>query len=558
MSRYLIVVHDDSATGSIDDWLRLRKSPASEQWSTRLNGTFSVRIVSPDVASAIRGRSFFTGVAMSEAASFVASGSAGWQRSDRARPRGGVTPSGSFVQASWTRHELRLGNDLFGTVPVLQAHGPGFVAFSDSLLVLTDLRDRFGLVNSPNAEALLARTGLSWRTAQNLSTETVVREITMVAPGRGVTVQCSRPLLVDTDETSLGTLLESSSAPVDAARRSAGFLASVLREVPGTLPTSVHLTPDGDAVLQGALDLAGTEGGVTLQADAGAVEQLRGRAGGRAIEAVPEISDAAALSGWAATGLGLYDVVAPSTQAAHEATTVTVDSAGNAIARRIWGAESAEGMRAESGLEGAAAEAYVAQVKKGLRSIGGDPTSPSSSQQHYVAFRAPRYVSAARSGRPAVHPLHTLSSAAVATTSAHFDGADGLDVLETVLRSRGAQTTDPAAAGRAALTLTELGGPLQDSEVPALSVLGSGVPATASTELSASIAAARGLGSSIENREVLVELMRDLVGVLPDELLPSYEPLLANARWHLVDRREPLAAAGPSVGRLLSLVLFAN
>lgn len=558
MSRYLIVVHDDSATASIDDWLRLRKSSASEQWSTRLNGTFSVQIVSPDVAEAVRGKSFFSGVAMSEAASFVAFGSAGWQRSDRVRPRGGVTPSGSFIQASWTRHELRVGNDLFGAVPILQAHGPGFVAFSDSLLVLSDLRDRFGLVNSPNREALLARTGLSWRTAQNLSTETVVREITMVAPGRGVTVQCRRPLLVDTDETSLGTLIESGSAPVEAARRSAGFLAAVLREVPRTLPTSVHLSPDGDAVLRGALDLTHSEGAVSLQADADAVEQLRGRAGGSAIEAVPAISDAAAVSGWAASGLGLYDVVATSEQAAHGAMTVTVDAAGNAIARRIWGSASAEGMRADSGLEGAAAEAYVAQVTKGLRSIGGDPSSPSSSQQHYVAFRAPRYVSAARSGRPAVHPLHTLSSAAVATTSAHFDGADGLDVLETVLRSRAVRTTDAAEAGRAALTLTELGGPLQDSEVPALSVLGSGLPTTASTELSVGIAAARGLGASIEDRDVLVELMRDLVGVLPEELLPSYEPLLANARWHLVDRRESMAAAGPSVGRLLSLVLFAN
>lgn len=558
MSRYLIVVHDDSATASIDDWLRFRKSSASEQWSTRLNGTFSVQIVSPDVAEAVRGKSFFSGVAMSEAASFVAFGSAGWQRSDRVRPRGGVTPSGSFIQASWTRHELRVGNDLFGAVPILQAHGPGFVAFSDSLLVLSDLRDRFGLVNSPNSEALLARTGLSWRTAQNLSTETVVREITMVAPGRGVTVQCRRPLLVDTDETSLGTLIESGSAPVEAARRSAGFLAAVLREVPRTLPTSVHLSPDGDAVLRGALDLAHSEGAVSLQADADAAEQLRGRAGGSAIEAVPAISDAAAVSGWAASGLGLYDVVATSEQAAHGAMTVTVDAAGNAIARRIWGSASAEGMRADSGLEGAAAEAYVAQVTKGLRSIGGDPSSPSSSQQHYVAFRAPRYVSAARSGRPAVHPLHTLSSAAVATTSAHFDGADGLDVLETVLRSRAVRTTDAAEAGRAALTLTELGGPLQDSEVPALSVLGSGLPTTASTELSVGIAAARGLGASIEDRDVLVELMRDLVGVLPEELLPSYEPLLANARWHLVDRRESMAAAGPSVGRLLSLVLFAN
>lgn len=557
MSRYLIVIHDDSAAAVLDGWLALRSSPVSEQWSTRVNGTFSLRIVSPQVDDAIRGRSFFTGVATSETAGYIAFGSTGWQQSERARSRESVAPSGSFVHASWSRNEVRIGNDLFGTLPLLEAHGPGFVAFSDSLAVLADLRDRFGLVNTPNREALLARTGLSWRTAQVSSTDTMVREVSMVAPGRGVTVQCTRPLLVDADETSLATLLEDGPSAVESARTAVGFLVSTVRGLPRAHRTSLHLSSARDVLLLAALERAGTPD-LTITSGPDAPADLGRRGAEHEPEFMRELSDRPGLTGWAASALGLSDVVAPSdSTTADDDSPIAIDSAGNTIARRVWGSETADGLRDASGLASTAAEAYFSQVSKGLRAIGADPTSPSASQQHYAAFRSPRYVASARSGRLAVHPLHTRSSAAVSPIAHRFDRADGLDVFDTLLGGPSVAAPSATDAGRTVLSLAELGGPLQDSEIPDLDVYGTAAEAR-STQLAIGVAAARGLDGSVVDRSVLVDSMQDLVGVLPVDLLPTYEPLLDNARWHLMNRQEPLSVAGPSVGKLLSLVLFAN
>lgn len=559
MSKFLILVHDDSAAGTIDDWLQLRRSTSSEQWSTRLNSTYTLRIVSRDVADAVRGRSFFSGVAMSESSAFLTLDTAGWQRSERLRSRA-VATAGAFVQATWSRSEVRIGNDLFGTVPIAQAHGPGFVAFSDSLLVLADLRDRFGLVNTPNAEALLARTGLSWRTAQVLSTETPVREIALVPPGRGVTVQCTRPLLVDADETSLGTVLESGPGAIEAARTSAAFLVSVLGGLPDKFPTSLLVSSPQEHFLLDVLRRSGSAERVAVRAAASSLDRLTLGQREQDIESAQPLPDDEALTSWAASSLGLYDGVAPSEPTPSLGdSTIGVDAAGNAVARRIWGSQSAEEMRQQSGLEGRAGDAYVAQVAKGLRSIGCDPVSQSSSQQHYVAYRSPRYVASVWAGSTTLHPLHSLSSATVSTIGRQLDGVDGLDAIEALLTERTGHGPD-AVAGRAvhALTLAELGGPLQDSEVPELEIFGNVRSAQGSTELGLAIAAGRGLGGSTAERDVLAALMEDLLGVLPTELLPAFEPLLNNARWHLLDKREPFAEAGPSIGKLLSLVLFAN
>ena len=557
MSRYLIVVHDDSAAGTLDAWLASHSSDPTEQWTTRLNGTYTLRIVSPDVAAGVRGRTFFSGTAWSEQDGFVAFDAAGYARAPQARSGG--RSAGAFVQAEWSRSEVRIANDVLGTVPVMQAHGPGFVAFSDSLLVLADLRGRFGLVNTPNAEALLARTGLSWRTAQIASPETVVSQITMLAPGSGLTVQATRPLLVDADPAPLGAPLRSDDDAVTDLRSSAGFLVGTMRALPASVPSAVQLGSERDQVLVDALRLAEPSGALPTQVDAVAAARATD-AGSAAAAVVPDAAPPASLVAWAASGLGLQDVVVPSVLPDDVAgdETVAVDLVGNALLRRVWGEETVGGMRESAGVPDTAVDAYAAQVEKGLRAVGADPSLPSASQRHYAAYRAPRFAAAARSGRAAVHPLQTATSVGAAAVGDRFPGVDALYALATLLHTDAGTTEGAAAAGRRTLTLAEIGGALRPTEIPAVEVLGApGGTSVRSTRLATGIARARGLGGATADPAVAIVFMGDLLDVLPADVRPAYESVLGNARWHLVDRGEGLREAGPAVGKILSLVLFA-
>lgn len=562
VSKYLLVIHDDSAADPLGRWFDARRSPESERWTTRLNRTFSLTVVAPGVRDRISGKSFATGIAVASARGTVGVGSDVLSRGRRDRQSAG-TLAGSFVRASWNRDEVLVEHDLFGSVPLFQAHGPGFVALSDSLLVLTDLRARFGLVNTPDAEVLLARSGLTSRTAQHLSTASMVREITMVPPAQQVVITCTRPLLVETVGESFASRVATTDEPLAALRRTAGFLVGALRALGEREDTALRVSGGRDSeVLLRALVRGGRPGNLGVETDRdgdvdGATALVERY--GATVHAAEEPGPRGDVRGWAASALGTSDVLLATDLRSDVAARgrIVADGIGAKILRNPWGRQTAAQMAEVSTADLQTADAVAAQLRRGLKEIGADPDDPSAARLHYAAFRSGVHGAPASTGHGLpFHPLQTLESVAAVPLDVADTQLDPHDALAELLGDQRHRVSPDAEVGaRSALTLSELGGPLDDGEVPDVVITGDAHGVSSSTELALEIAAVRGFTGD-ERPGALAETASDVLEVVPVPVREVYEPLVANARWQALERGVPLHEAGPSLAKLLSLAIF--
>lgn len=557
VSKYLLVLHDDSASDTIVHWLDARRSSLAERWTTRLNRTYSLTLVAPDVRGHIDGRTFTTGVMVDQASATVTFGPDVPTRGRRSTAAS--SPSGAFLRAGWTRDELTIEHDVFGAVPLLQAHGPGFVAFSDSLLVLSDLRGRFGLVNTPNVEVLLARSGTTTRTSQNLGIESTVREITTAPPATRFVVDCRRPVLVAAVGESFAARVSDIGDPLAALRRAAGFLVGSVRALAARDDAVVRISGGRDSgLLLGAAVRAGVQDDVRFETDAGPELDdavTRGAAHGVAVTAASDRRAVPHVSGWAGSGLGLYDGIRSlDTDGSPERTRLVVDAIGAKLLRPPWTRGDVATLRAGGLADDPASSVLAAQLNAGIRALGCDPDDDAAAVLQYAAYRSGVHA-AASSGAVgvALHPLQLLDSvAAAATPLASVPDLGAFDAVEALLGSGAAGS---AADARGALTLSEIGGPLDDGEIPDVRLSGSTTGLQRSTVLATEIAASHGL-SGEENPAYLADLAQGMLEALPTELRDAYEPLVDNARWQLVERRTPVDAVGPSLAKLLALTVF--
>lgn len=570
MSKYLMIVHDESASDTITSWLDHHGSDATERWSTRLSGGRTLLILSADAARNIRGRTFFTGFAVSQEAATVAFGIDGWKRGGRELDD--PITGGSFVAIEWSRSEVRIRHDFFGTVPVLQAHGPGFIAVSDSLAVLADLRSRFGLANTPHQEVLLARSGLTPRHTQGSSPDTPVREITALPVGRSAVIKVNHPMVLDIVGDDFATVL--ASAAVDertAYRDAAAFTAGLVRSLADSAPgLRLRSSAGVDSVaLLAAASAAGVLDRVPVETDASsdeaeAVQALATELGARVVLETRE-EEPSVVARWGASGLGVYDQVTPLGLPADAAARVQVDGIGGKLLRVVWGGTDAAGLVAAGQLQGAARDAYAAQVAKGFHSLGLEPDRPNSSELFYAAYRHGLHSASVPATGVPVRPLQQLPLLASLHSAAEDPSSpsherEPIDVLTALLDARVLRSR-ASTASESVRALTEsavFGGSLTAADIATVSVYGSPTDATSHpTALGASVA--EGLGLRVDrNDEILARAEAALEAIDDTETVDALRPLLGNARWHLIDRERPPAESGPSLGKLLGLAVFVS
>ncbi|SDR69549.1 hypothetical protein [Agrococcus carbonis] len=590
MVNALIVVHDRAAGATVASWLDRHGSPASERFSAELDRRRSITIVSRDVAASIRGSTYFRGTAMVPELDAIAFGVDGWM----ALPGSADGAAGEFLVADWDRQRVRIRRDVFGSVALMHTHGPGFVAVSDSLLVLDDLRAAFGLRSTQHREALLARSVLNSHAGQQISPDTAVREIGWVPAGQGLEIRLGMRLAARLNGPPLAARIVDDAVDSTASLRgAAGFIAGATAALAGITGwrSELHLSGGYDSriILAGALrggamdDIHVTASNtVPEHADDHRIAQLlaeRWRFPLNESRPRDESVDLGMnpLTIWASSLLGIYDRLVPATSVRHHRRELTLTGLGAGVLKGGWGWTDLDGIFAGFDLDPARERALRRQIASGMRALGVDPRWSDASELQYAGYRNGLH----GAGHIAMHMtgvrlLQQLSLAVVGHLrtdglparsrrhAARFAERDrGITDLLTLLHLdlalmpyEGGRAIDPDAAAH---RLRELGGPLTDAEVRPIRVLGSpdDVPAGPAV-LGDAIAARRGFDIELHAEAILAAAESALHAVADDAVREVSRDTIAHARWRLITKGMPPHYAGFSTPRALGLLLFAR
>ncbi len=593
MVNSLVVVHDRSAGRTLGGWLDAHASPASERRTVELDRRRSLTIVSRDVDRSVRGGTYFRGTALSPEHRAIAFGVDGWLQLPRPLDEHGV--AGEFLLVAWDRHRVRLRHDAFGSAALMHTAGPGFVAASDSLLVLDDLRRAFGLRSTPHREALLARSVLNSVAAQQLSPGTLIREIEWVPAGQGLEIRLGLRTSARVDGEPLAErIVDGDAEPERALRSAAGFVAgatAALAEIPGWW-TDLQLSGgyDSRVILAGALRSGAIEGihvssssTVAAQAEDHRIATLLAERFGFPLNEQPAAGEPLDLGVnpvaiWAASLLGIYDRLMPWTSVRKAPRELTLTGLGAGVLKGGWGWTDLEGMLAGLEVEPAVLAALRAQLAEGMRAIGADPAWSDASELHYAGYRNGLH----GAGHIALHMtgvrlLQQLPLAIVGhrrsddrpprqdrASAAFDDRVRGITDLLALLHREAAlmpfegagRSLDAASLDR---RLAALGGPLDDAEAAPARLLGSpdDVPAGPAA-LGDAVAARRGFDIELTPDAILAAAEPGLEAIDDAVVREAYRAQLAHARWKLITKGLPPQHAGYSTPRSLGLLLFAR
>lgn len=140
-----------------------------------------------------------------------------------------------------------IGNDVFAQLPLLFCKGNGFVAISDSVFILTQLRRHFGIKNKVNIEAALSRAWIHGMGSQVLGTNTQVEGLSFCPPGSKIRCRMSGDKLISHVEKVLVTDLFPNEAKDyrEALREGARRVASVVASLPGIPQSHTRIEVSG-------------------------------------------------------------------------------------------------------------------------------------------------------------------------------------------------------------------------------------------------------------------------------------------------------------------------
>lgn len=588
MSNYIFIVANDAAQPKLHGWLEKHRSavgaPEAEVRSHEVAPGVSLTIVSHDLGNSldVSSATFFKGHMIDERTGSVVFGLTGWKAYAAKHLIAPAAYGGQFLRARWDQRNVTFTRDAFGMLPLVHTQGNGYVAVSDSMLALTDLRQHMGDRITPHEEVLLSRALLAVYGGQQLSPDTYVEQIKFVPARQTLRVSLAQtPTATASGGAMDGLHLNSGETYRDALRTSAENIARTMAtfmELGDWKPAlSFSGGYDSRVPLAGAI-AAGIAGDMQINtqntqphhADDFAVATLvaerfeltlngrstAGRLSDRTYKATP-------LMMWGLADLGMYDYMTRPKSVRNPIKHINLTGMGGEVTRGNYGWRSWPTIvEAFTNPHPAVAAALYEQGVSGLKAVGADPTIRRASELHYGNYR---FALHGGTGRPlqmlGFAPLLQNKLVALAHSAKNelpyptsYQPSIVNDVCIALNPELAAMPYDKGKPGRATKDLSPayiegrlkvLGGPIDASNLSPYAVFGTpdDVPA-GPPEFMLNIARTRGLDRPMNNATVL-ELGAKGVDLLESEPLRSiYARIYANGQWRLETKRFSLIGAG--------------
>jgi hypothetical protein len=576
VSNYTVVVYATSEMARIDKWLA-NHSVVTEVFREALTWNRSLLIVSKDVSASVTNRDYFRGTAFNAEVGAVIFGLSGWLEAPEIMRSSAGDHNGEYCTVTWRKHEVQINRDVFGNARLLTTTGPRFAAASDSLIVLASLRKAFNEPVSVNEEVMLARATLNNTAVQQMSPDTMFREISFVPAGYGVTLDTKFDATLTGEPMASRLIDKTDGAYRDRVRNIAEQISRTvagLASVPGW-SSMLSLSGGYDSrVVFGAARATGSLGVFNYTASNKSPLYARDFEVATSLAQqfqMPRITNPRfvrddhpedKLTLWAASLLGVYDGFGPNRTTRGNHNTFTLTGIGAELLKGNWGwhpfDELVKGFE-----EGEVRDAYERQGRHGILSIGGDPSSEFASEVYYIGYRNGLHSAAGHVGvhMTGMHPLQQFALAQLGhtvTDAGHAGNPASIADISVLIDPEVAtfpydDSKRDITQSHASERLHALGGVIESSKLDALTVYGdpSDVP-VGPANLGMSIARAIGVTGQFE-KETVLRLGREGLALLSPDLRASYEPLIANAEWRIEKVDGDVASAGGSTARLASL-----
>lgn len=588
MSNYTFIVANDAAQPQLRKWMEKHRSgiadPESEIRTIDVAPGVALTVISHDLPNSLDVPSsmFFKGHMLDERTNSMVFGLTGWKQYTVKHLIAPDAYGGQFLRARWDQRTVTFTRDAFGMLPLLHTQGDGYVAVSDSMLVLADLRQHMGDPVTPHAEVLLSRALLAVYGGQQLSPDTYVEQISFVPARQTLRVALSAtPTAKASGGAMDGLHLNSGETYRDAIRTSAENIArqmATFMEL-GDWKPALNFSGgyDSRVPLAGAI-AAGIAGDMQINtlntqpahADDYAVavvvaerfgltlngKSTAGRLSDRTYKASP-------LMMWALADLGMYDYMTRPRSVRNQIKHINLTGMGGEVTRGNYGWRPWPTIvEAFKDPHPAVAAAVYEQGVKGLKAVGADPTIRRASEVHYGNYR---FALHGGTGRPlqmlGFAPLLQNKLVALAHSAKNelpyptsYVPSIINDVCIALNPELAAMPYDKGKPGRATKDLSPayieerlavLGGAIDTSGLTPYATYGTpdDVPA-GPPEFMLNIARARGLDRPM-NTPTVLELGAKGVDLLQSEPLRSiYAKIHANAKWRLETKGYSIVGAG--------------
>ncbi|OUZ07288.1 hypothetical protein BHE97_17460 [Aeromicrobium sp. PE09-221] len=459
---------------------------------------------------------------------------------------------------------------------LLATSGRGFSAASDSLVTLASLRSALGEKVSTNEQSLWARSILTAATTQQMNDETLISEIRFIPPGLDIDLGSQT---YNMTEPAPPVLRDSGRPYRDLIREAALDLASVLQSLT-TARAHVQLGLTGGydsrAVLAAALLAQAT---VTSHTQVHNAEQARDREIAVALTTTYDlpfedvvVHDARgpgdALTLWGSSLAGVYDGFLPAGPSLPFGPfRVYLNGVGAEIARPStwpwahWSTYAQSKTPPGEHAPPTAIEEFLRAGHRGLRVAGLEADDPIGARHMYAIYRC---------GLHAASPVATLTPLTLSPLASRYLAEAGYLERSNRLITDLTMLLSPELAvqpyGDPSRTLTksaveqrlsELGGPIGESEIPERGVKGSHESVVRGpSQLALSVAKSIGFTGNYHEAPDWID---DDLDLLPAPLQPVYKKLHANGLWRanksFGGKIQPSGASLPKVASLRLLRL---
>ena len=583
MSNYLFVFTTERARLRMQTWIERHAHSSSEIHTTQVSPHVDLTVISHDLESSLDlpTKTFFKGHMVDHRAGSVVFGLKGWLDYSARRETSGYVREGQFLRITWNDKAARFSRDAFGMLPLLHTEGSDYLAVSDSMLVLADLRKHMGDKLTPNDEVLLSRALLGVYSGQQVSAETYAEEISFVPARQSLTVSLGRKLKARATGAALDGLKPARGETYrDVLRNGAENIARLMATFMqlGDWKPALSLSGgyDSRVPLAGAI-AAGVVGEMQINTqnskpihadDFEVASRLADRFGfklnGKSMAArlTDRTYDATPFMMWALSDLGLYDYITRPRAARHQIKHINLTGMGGEVMRGNYDWRSWPTVIKElNDPHPLIASALSRQGVKGLKAVGVNPRSRNASELHYMNYRYALHGGGPRAVQMlGFAPLLQSNLVALAHSRlnelpypTHYEKSIINDLCIVLNPELAAMPYDRGAPGRASKDIssaevgrriTQLGGRVDTSILNPYVVYGTpdDVPA-GPPEFMLSVARGRGMDRP-QNAETVLEMGKKGLEVLESEPLRSiYEKVYANGRWRLETKKYPLTGA---------------